>query len=99
MLLHENYRNHGISSDFEDNVTTARPTLGGVYAQLESYGDAISCLSSIIENSNAPSDDETEPSPSSEAMRRHIERLIAHFQQQQRDEKTELSLAEKACHP
>ena len=84
LLLHENYRTHGISSDFEDNAITARLTLGEVYMQLERYGDAISCLSSIFESSS--DETEKEPSPSSEAMRQHIAMLIDHcHHQQQKD--------------
>jgi hypothetical protein len=87
LWLHEKYRRHGISSDFEDNATTARLTLGEVYIQLERFGDAIRCLSSI----DKPNSEEAEASVS-EAMQQHISKLIAHCHEQQ-EAMPELSVA------
>jgi len=82
LLLHERYRQHGISSDFEDNATTARLTLGEVYMQLERYDDANVFLSSIIENYSG----HEAGNSVSEPMMQHINRLIDHCHKQQQQQ-------------
>ena len=80
LFLHERYREFGISSDFDDNATIAMLTLGEVLMQLERYDDAIRCLSKVENNSHAPKKD------IGNAMRQHINSLIAHCKEKVRDE-------------
>ena len=75
LLLHENYRKHGISSDFDDNANTAKITLAEVYLQQKRYQSAMEFLSSILDH------EEKEPSMS-EAMRQHILKMSDHCNQQ-----------------
>ena len=75
LLLHKNYRKHGISSDFDDNANTAKITLAEVYLQQKRYQSAMEFLSSILEQ------EEKEPSMS-EAMRQHILKMSNHCHEQ-----------------
>ena len=94
LLLHKNYYQHGISSDFGDKVSTARITLAEVYLQQERYETALEFLSSTFREENTKSS-------FSEATRQHLSKLVDHCHQQlQRNEisedKPEHSLAETA---